>query len=182
MTVDADLTDSVVLKAGNAFLVTTPAGELPLEGFHAFGLYRDDCRFLRGHELRLGGTRPQLLLAAAASGTEEVHELTNEDLPLPGGGTLPLQTLRIRVERGLAGEAAMTERVHVHLYGREPVAALPVEIALGAAPPPRTAPSGAASRSPRSPSRSRSTRPSARWSRCTARPTSPRPRSRARPS
>jgi glycogen debranching enzyme len=132
MTVAADLTDSVVLKAGNAFLVTTPAGEMPLDGFHAFGLYRDDCRFVCGHELRIGGTRPRLLVADAATGTEAVHELTNEDLELPAGGTLELQTLRIRVGRTLDGEATLRERVHVHHYGREPVAAFPVEIALAA--------------------------------------------------
>jgi glycogen debranching enzyme len=132
MTVAADLTDSVVLKAGNAFLVATPDGEMPLEGFHAFGLYRDDCRFVCGHELRVGGARPRLLVADAATGTEAVHELTNEDLELPGGRTLASQTLRIRIERAFDGEAVLRERVHVHHYGREPVAGLPVEIALAA--------------------------------------------------
>jgi glycogen debranching enzyme len=132
MTVAADLTDSVVLKAGNAFLVTTPAGDMPLEGFHAFGLYRDDCRFVSGHELRIGGARPRLLVASAATGTEAVHELTNPDLELAGGGTLELQELRLRLERALVGEATLRERVHVHLYRREPVRALDIEIALAA--------------------------------------------------
>src|SRR6185503_12146340 len=41
-----------------------------------FGLYRDDCRFLSGHELRVGGAPPRLLVAAAPTATTAVHELT----------------------------------------------------------------------------------------------------------
>jgi glycogen debranching enzyme len=120
MTVDADLTDSVVLKAGNAFLVTTPAGEAPLTGFHAFGLYRDDCRFLSGRELRVGGAPPRLLVAAAPKATTAVHELTAGE------------ALRVHVERRLGDEGTLRERVHLRRYGREPAAALEVEVALAA--------------------------------------------------
>ena len=120
MPVSADLTDSVVLKAGNAFLVTTPAGEAPLAGFHAFGLYRDDCRFLSGHELRVGGAPPRLLVAAAPTATTAVHELTAGE------------ALRVHVERRLAEDGTLRERVHLRRYGREPVAALEVEFALAA--------------------------------------------------
>jgi glycogen debranching enzyme len=116
----ADLSDSVVLKAGNAFLVTTRSGDVPLEGPHAFGLYRDDCRFLSGHELRVGGERPRLLVSSDRTGKEAVHELTS-------GGAL-----RVHLERALAGDGTMRERVHLRAYGREPVAALDVEIALRA--------------------------------------------------
>jgi glycogen debranching enzyme len=115
----ADLTDSVVLKAGNAFLVTTPAGDAPLEGAHAFGLYRDDCRFLSGHELRVGGERPRLLVAAAPTATTAVHELVRA-------------ALRVHVERTLAADGTLHERIHLRAYGREPVAALEVEVALAA--------------------------------------------------
>ena len=116
----ADLTDSVVLKAGNAFLVTTPAGDVPLEGPHAFGLYRDDCRFVSGHELRVGGERPRLLVADDRSGTEAVHELTVG------------AALRVRVARALAVDGTLRERMHLRLYGREPIAAFEVEVALAA--------------------------------------------------
>ena len=116
----ADLSSSVVLKAGNAFLVTTPEGDAPLEGAHAFGLYRDDCRFLSGHELRVDGERPRLLVASAPSGTRAAHELTRG------------QALRVGVERTLAGEGTLRERIHLRSYGREPVAALDIEIALAA--------------------------------------------------
>jgi glycogen debranching enzyme len=131
MSAAADLTHTTVLKDGNAFLVSTPAGDLPLEGEHPLGLYRDDCRFLSGHELRVGGARPGLLVASETTGAAAVHELTNPDLELPGGRTLALQTLQVRVERTLGGEAALRERIHVRHHGREPVA-LDVDVALAA--------------------------------------------------
>ena len=131
MTVSANLTHTVVLKEGNAFMVATPEGEVPLAGEHPLGLYRDDCRFLSGHELRVGGVRPRLLVASAIAGSEAVHELTNPELELPGPHTLALQTLQIRLDRVLVDESTMSERVHVHLYGRDEIA-IAVEIELAA--------------------------------------------------
>jgi glycogen debranching enzyme len=127
----ADLTHTVVLKAGNAFLVSTPEGEVPLEGEHPLGLYRDDCRFLSGHELRVGGVAPRLLVSSAITGAEAVHELTNPELELPGPHTLALQALQIRIDRVLVDEATLSERLHVHLHGRDPVA-IEMEVELAA--------------------------------------------------
>jgi glycogen debranching enzyme len=126
-----DLTRTVVLKAGNAFLVSELDGDMPFEGGHALGLYLDDGRFLLGHELRVGGERPRLLVTSSPTGMRAVHQLTNPDLELPDGRRLPLQTVQIRVERQLAGDGTLKERLHVHLYGREPVE-LDVELALAA--------------------------------------------------
>jgi glycogen debranching enzyme len=131
MTASANLTHTIALKEGNAFMVTTPEGEVPLHEEHPMGLYRDDCRFLSGHELRVGGTRPRLLVASSIGGSEAVHELTNPELELPGPHTLALQTLQIRLDRVLVDESTMSERVHVHLYGRDEIA-IEVEVALAA--------------------------------------------------
>jgi glycogen debranching enzyme len=131
VTASVNLADTIVLKAGNAFCVTLPDSDLPLDGEHPLGLYRDDCRFLSAHELRIAGVAPRLLVSSAITGADAVHELTNPELELPGGRSLPLQTLQIRLERSLDGEAAMEERVHVHLYRREPLE-LELELALAA--------------------------------------------------
>jgi glycogen debranching enzyme len=131
MTASANLTHTVALKQGNAFLVSTPEGDVPLHEEHPMGLYRDDCRFLSGHELRVGGARPRLLVASSIGGSEAVHELTNPELELPGPHTLALQTLQIRLDRVLVDEATLSERVHIHLYGRDEVS-IEVEIALAA--------------------------------------------------
>jgi glycogen debranching enzyme len=131
MSAAADLTHTTVLKDGNAFLVTTPSGDVPLAGGHPLGLYRDDCRFLSGHELQVGGARPRLLVASETTGAAAVHELTNPHLDLPTGRTLAPQTLQVRVERTLAGETALRERIRVRHHGRAPVA-LDVDVALAA--------------------------------------------------
>ena len=85
-----DLTHTVVLKAGNAFLVSLPDGDMPLGDDHALGVYRNDGRFLLGHELRIAGERPRLLVVSAPTGARSVHELTNPDLELPDGRRLAL--------------------------------------------------------------------------------------------
>src|SRR3954466_5579904 len=127
----ADLTRTIVLKTGNAFVVSLPDGDLPIRGAHPFGLYRDDGRFLCGHELRIAGARPRLLVATAVTGAEAVHELTNPALVLADGRRLALQTLQIRLDRRLVDDSTLRERIHVHLYAREPVE-LELELALAA--------------------------------------------------
>src|SRR4051794_20998535 len=87
------LSDAIVLKEAGAFLVCLRDGTVPVAGEHPLGLYLDDCRHLSGHELRVAGVTPRLLVASAASGDEGVHELTNPDVVLDDGRTLPLQTL-----------------------------------------------------------------------------------------
>jgi glycogen debranching enzyme len=126
-----DLTRTVVLKSGNAFVVSEPDGEMPIDGPHALGVYRDDGRFLLGHELRIGGARPRLLVVSAPTGARSVHELTNPDLELPSGRRLPLQTLQLRLERRLLDDSTLQEQIHIHLYGREPIE-LDIDLALAA--------------------------------------------------
>ena len=125
------LTDAIVLKEAGVFLVSLRDGTVPIRGEHPLGLYLDDCRHLSGHELRVGGTTPRLLVASASTGSEGIHELTNPDLRLPDGRELPLQTLQVRLERRLVAPGRLRERLHLHLYGHEPVE-LDVELALAA--------------------------------------------------
>ena len=146
MSRSGDLVDTVVLKHGNVFLVTTPEGEVPLAGEHPLGLYLDDCRFLSGHEVRIAGHAPRLLVASAHSGDEAVHELTNPEIALPGGSTVAVETLQVRIERAIAGTSRLEERVHVALHGREAVA-IDVEIGLSADFEPMLALRGMAPRS-----------------------------------
>jgi glycogen debranching enzyme len=117
-----NLADTIVLKEGNAFCVTLRDGCVPCGGQeHPLGLYLDDCRFLSRHELTVGGARPRLLVASAPEGEEAIHELTNPDLRLPGGSGVPLQALRIRLDRSLLEPGCLIERVHIHHYGRVPL-------------------------------------------------------------
>jgi glycogen debranching enzyme len=124
MTEQVNLTDTTVIKAGNAFCVALRDGRLPLASNHPLGAYLNDCRYLRGHELWLAGRTPRLLIATAAAGTAAVYELTNPDLVLPDGQELPLQSMRLRIERRML-PAGMTERISIHSHAR-----VPVELAL----------------------------------------------------
>ena len=59
-------------------------------------------------------------MASDAAGSGAVYELTNPDLVLGDGRELPLQSLRLRVERRiLAG--AMLERITLHSHAHDPV-------------------------------------------------------------
>src|SRR3954464_2626358 len=67
-----NLSDAVVLKEGPAFAVTLRDGTVPVGVAPPLGLFRDDCRPLSGHELRVGGALPRLLVASAATGDEGI--------------------------------------------------------------------------------------------------------------
>jgi glycogen debranching enzyme len=125
------LTDAIVLKEEGVFLMSLRDGTIPVTGTHPLGLYLDDCRHLSGHELRVAGVMPRLLVASAPTGAEAIYELTNPDIVLADGRELPLQTLQVRLERRLLSEGRLRERVHVRLHGREAVD-LDLELTLGA--------------------------------------------------
>jgi glycogen debranching enzyme len=116
---DVDVTETTAIKAGNAFCVAGRDGELP-SGDHALGVFVDDCRFLRTHELRINGVAPRLLVSSDEAGSAAVHELTNPDLPLADGRRLPLQSLRIRIERRIRPDA-LDETILLHSHHPEPV-------------------------------------------------------------
>jgi glycogen debranching enzyme len=127
----ANLVDTIVIKDGNVFLVTLPDGRLPADIEHPLGLWFQDCRFLRTHELTIGGQAPRLLTATDAEGRAAVHELTNPDLDLPSGERLPAESLRIRIERRADASGALRQRIGVRSYHRGALR-LPLELTLGA--------------------------------------------------
>jgi glycogen debranching enzyme len=124
-----NLSQTTVLKAGNVFAVTGRDGSLAMQPGHPLGVFRDDCRFVSGHELRLAGVRPELLVAASPRGFEATHELTNPPLRLPGGRVLALQALQVRFERRLEDPGTMLERIELRSYDPDPLE-FEVELAL----------------------------------------------------
>jgi glycogen debranching enzyme len=125
-----NLSETTVVKAANAFCVALRDGRLPLAADHPLGLYLDDCRHLRGYELRLGGQPPRLLVSSDAAGTGAAYELTNVDLELGDGSSLALQSLRVRVTRRILPHA-MVEQITVRSHARDPVE-LELELRLDA--------------------------------------------------
>jgi glycogen debranching enzyme len=125
-----NLAESTVVKGPDAFCLATRDGSLPLEGDHPLGLYLEDCRHLRGHELRVGGRPLRLLVADDVVGTMAVFELTNPDLLLADGTPLPMQKLRARLERRIV-PGGMSETLTLHSFASEEVRAQ-VELAVDA--------------------------------------------------
>lgn len=115
-----NLSDTTIIKAGNAFCNALRDGQLPLSGDHPLGLYLADCRHLRAHELWIGFRQPRLLISTDTAGTTAVYELTNPDLVLEGDRELPLQSLRIRIVRRML-EASMIERISVRSHARDAI-------------------------------------------------------------
>jgi glycogen debranching enzyme len=125
-----NLAEATVVKAGNGFCVTLRDGGLPIESDHPLGLYLDDCRHLRGHELRLGARAPRPLIASDSPGTAAAFELTNPELELASGQVVPPEMLRVRLERQmLPGE--MLERITLESYFQGRIE-LPLELRLDA--------------------------------------------------
>jgi glycogen debranching enzyme len=115
-----NLSETTVVKAGNAFCVAMRDGRLPLADDHPLGLYVADCRHLRGYELWIAGRQPRLLISNDSAGGAAVFELTNQDLVLADGRELPLQSLQIRLDRQMK-PASMLERISLRSHARDRV-------------------------------------------------------------
>jgi glycogen debranching enzyme len=130
MTAPINLAHTTVVKADSTFCLALRDGSLPVEEDHPLGLYMEDCRHLRGHELLLGGERLRLLVASDASGTGAVYELTNPELEVDGVHKAPLHSLRTRYERRIFANA-MLERIVIQSFARDPLE-LELELRLDA--------------------------------------------------
>ncbi|MGH7278782.1 MAG: amylo-alpha-1,6-glucosidase, partial [Candidatus Rokuibacteriota bacterium] len=96
--------DAVVLKDGSVFFLTTPAGDVPFNLPHGFGLFLGDCRFLDGYTLTLNGTEPTVLSGIGARGFETHHHLTNAPLAgAAGGETLASNRIALHRQRLVRG-------------------------------------------------------------------------------
>src|SRR4051812_46554756 len=126
-----NLEETVVVKAGNLFIVSLRDGRLPARGHHPLGLYFNDCRFLSTCELRVAGRLPLPLVASDSLGRQAVHELTNDDLQLDDGSSLPAQTLQLRIERSFPDARTMRDRVTVRSHHRTDIR-LPLQVTLSA--------------------------------------------------
>lgn len=115
------IADAFILKDDGVYLVTRPDGDIPEDGAHGYGLYYHDCRFLSAYALTLDGHAPIVLVSTGASGYAGILELTNPELPSPGGRTLERHEIAVRWDRVVEGGGpAVHERLRVHNYGEGP--------------------------------------------------------------
>ncbi len=112
--------DAVVIKDGDPFFICPRNGQIPLSGAHGFGLYHHDMRYLEGLTVKVQGYELESLGTMAAAGTTAMLELTNPELPLPGGRTVGRNVLTARWTRTLDGtRTQLHDRFEVENHGSD---------------------------------------------------------------
>ncbi len=115
----SDISAATTIKHNQLFLLSDNTGDI-LPQSHGSGLYFRDMRYLDQLELRLHGQPLTSLLADASTGSEADFELTNRELQLANGQTLPKE--RISLRRTLSLGDGLTHTVEARNLSREPVA------------------------------------------------------------
>lgn len=113
--VKASIADAVVAKDEDIFLLSSPSGDVPLDGEHGLGLYYHDCRYLNGYELAISDLAATALAADASRGFALLFALTNPRLALPDGGSLDPESIGITRERVIEhAQLAVHEILSIH--------------------------------------------------------------------
>lgn len=116
--ITGSIDDAVVTKNENLFFLTTPNGNVPLDGNHGFGLYYHDCRYLNGYELRLAHSKASVLVSDATQGYEAVFELTNPEIQVREGQHIHKEQIGIQWQRVLDGDnLRLVEVIRFQNYG-----------------------------------------------------------------
>ena len=95
---------AVVIKDGDIFFLCETDGAAPLETGHGFGLYYNDCRYLGGYELKVGGRKPDRLVWNADRGFLALLGLSNAEIRTTEGRTLPRHCVEIKWSRLVSSE------------------------------------------------------------------------------
>ncbi|HET6631000.1 MAG TPA: glycogen debranching N-terminal domain-containing protein [Woeseiaceae bacterium] len=119
----AEVVQPVLIKNGGLFLSCQGDGDITVVCGSGLGLFYRDTRYLSCYELRLGGKPPLTLMTSAARGDQSVHELTNAAIPQLDGANLAAQSLGLRLERTVDGEAlSLLDRLVLRSFTAAPIA------------------------------------------------------------
>jgi len=125
------ITEAVAIKDGSVFFLSERDGSVPLTPDHGFGLYYNDCRFLNGYELTLGGRKAEVLVRNAERDFMATLGLFNPDLHFDGHD-LHKHSVEIRWERVASGEhCALFDSITLQNLTSEPIR-FPLALAFGA--------------------------------------------------
>ncbi len=102
---------AVVTKAADIFFLSQKNGGLPADNQDGFGLYYHDCRYLDGYRIQFAGTPPNVLVSTANRGSIAEFELTNEELQVGEGKTVPVQTFGVHLQRVIDGTGLIVHDV-----------------------------------------------------------------------
>ncbi len=117
-----NISDAVVVKDEDVFVLCQDDGSVPLTNAQGFGLYYHDCRFLNGYELTIGGSRLNALASSSERGYMAEFELTNRDLKSSAGTRLDAQSVGINWQRVIqASRLSMLDVITCTNYTIEPI-------------------------------------------------------------
>ena len=124
--ISESITDALVVKDGEPFLICQRDGQVPVEGPHGLGMYHHDCRFLSGYRLRVAGHQLVPLGASEAAGATLVLFLTNGSND--GDEALKPEQLGVRWSRTIrASPPGLDDRIELSNYGDGDVD-VPIEV------------------------------------------------------
>jgi glycogen debranching enzyme len=126
------IADAVVIKDEELYFLAQPDGDVPMDEEHGYGLYYQDCRFLSGYELRLGGSQLNSLVASDAGGFMAVFQLSNADVRTEDDALIHKEQVGIKWDRVVdADRSALDELITFQNFGREAVE-LPITLSFRA--------------------------------------------------
>lgn len=116
------ISEAIVIKDQDVFLVVQQDGDIPLGDHHGFGLYYHDCRYLNGYELRWAKAQPDLLASTAERGYMADLYLTNPDIRMPDGKLIRKEQIGVHWSRICDGESRiLSDELHFENYSMESV-------------------------------------------------------------
>lgn len=121
--------EAAVIKSGNLFLLTNTSGDVPMASGHGLGLYYDDCRYVNGFELRIGGRE---LTGLASTAFEDGRGISEAQCPMidEKGINIPKDAVSVRRRRSLDGAAlTFVDEIEIKNYSGRRLT-VPVELSL----------------------------------------------------
>jgi glycogen debranching enzyme len=113
-----DISDTLITREQNQFLLTDAAGDIPRGNKRGLGLYSHDTRHLSTYELLLDGLHPLVLLSTADSGFTQEQVLGNHRM-VQDGTIIGRCTVELSRQRVL--NHSLEERLQVTNYNAFPV-------------------------------------------------------------
>jgi glycogen debranching enzyme len=115
-----EVTQPVLIKAGDLFLVSRSDGAIPDDGKNGEGLFFHDMRYLSCYALRVGGRPPMPLMSSSISGGRAVLQFSNYDICEDRERILPLQSLGMELRRSLNGaERLLRDDIRIRSFAPE---------------------------------------------------------------
>jgi glycogen debranching enzyme len=112
---------TLVLLHNDTFAIFDRYGDIQPVGLGQQGLFYQETRYLSRLELLIGGHKPLLLSSVTAEDNMMVTvDLTNPDMELPSGISLPRGTLHLCRNKFLA-DGICLDQITIHNFGHHPV-------------------------------------------------------------